>query len=96
MLKAGQEEAETTTAIIRKPGSVGTSGEAEADDVNGLRHRSGKSSVKTRKLLAKPLITHSERLLENQGLFSIFLISHACSSLAEPPWNPAGRVLGTR
>lgn len=39
MLKAGQEEAETTTAIIRKPGSVGSSGEAEADDVNGLRQK---------------------------------------------------------
>lgn len=56
-LEVGQGEAEMRKAVIREPGSVGTSREAAVDGVNGLRHRPGKPSVKTRELLAKPLTT---------------------------------------
>lgn len=37
VLEVGQEEADMRKAIIRVPGSVGTSRKAAADGVNGLR-----------------------------------------------------------
>lgn len=82
-LEVGQEEAEMRKAVIREPGSVGTSREAAMDGVNGLRYRRGKPSVQTRELLTKPLTTRQNVCLKIRADF-VFRISHECSSSAEP------------
>lgn len=56
--------------MFRKPRGIGASEVAVAPDANGLRPLSGRCPEKTRKLLTKPLPTHLEPLLENQGCFS--------------------------
>jgi hypothetical protein len=55
----GQEEAKVRKATFRKVGNVETSWGAAADDVSDLQQQSGRFSVKTWTLLAKPHIVHS-------------------------------------